>query len=96
MGVGKLEEIPSSAPPLYKERTQSSPPDEEGEGGEVMVSGKVLVNVSKYSDFGYGAELKFNCRLQAPEKIDGFDYSKFLAKDGIYSLCFWPQDIEKI
>jgi competence protein ComEC len=60
------------------------------------IEGDVLVFGSKYSDYKLGDKLAIQCRLEQPEILDNFNYPGFLAKDGIYSLCFNPQSIERI
>lgn len=53
-------------------------------------SGKVLVNARLYPVYHYGDELEVKCKLQKPEPIQEFAYDKYLAKENIYSLCYWP------
>jgi competence protein ComEC len=55
------------------------------------VNGNVLVNVRLYPVFHYGDELEIKCELQKPEPILEFAYDKYLAKENIYSLCYWPE-----
>ncbi len=55
------------------------------------VSGKVLVNAKLYPEYYYGDELEITCTLQKPEPVAEFAYDKYLAKEGIYSLCYWPE-----
>ncbi len=51
------------------------------------VSGKVLMNQKLYPVYNYGDKLEIYCTLAKPEKIEDFDYDKYLARYNIYSLC---------
>ena len=57
--------------------------------------GKVLVKTMQYPEYSYGDLLAIKCKLQKPEPIEDFRYDKFLARDGIYSVCYNPS-IKKI
>lgn len=59
-------------------------------GGWREISGNVLVNAALYPAFDYGDELEVTCKLQKPEPILDFAYDKYLAKENIYSVCYWP------
>jgi len=52
--------------------------------------GKVLVKKELYPVFRYGDLLALNCMLVQPKSFEGFRYDKFLARSGIYSLCYNP------
>lgn len=58
--------------------------------GWYEVHGNVLVNAKLYPVFHYGDELEVQCLLREPEPIQEFAYDKYLAKENIYSLCYWP------
>lgn len=53
------------------------------------IIGRVLVSAKNYPEYNYGDELKFKCRLQAPENKEGstFRYDKYLGKEDVWSLC---------
>jgi len=55
------------------------------------VKGKVLVITRLYPEYQYGDLLELNCQLKKPEKINDFDYERYLARNSIYSLCNYPQ-----
>lgn len=57
---------------------------------EKNVSGRVLATTSLYPLYEYGDKLSVSCLLKTPENFDGFNYSGYLAKDSIYSLCYYP------
>jgi competence protein ComEC len=84
--------------PILKEKSQNF--DLETEtlefGGKILkISGKVLVTVTRYPEYKYGDKLKITGQLKTPEKLEGFNYKDYLAKDGIYSVMAFPK-IEKI
>ena len=53
--------------------------------------GKVLLRTQLYPEFNYGDLLEVNCKLQTPEQIEDFKYDRYLARYGIYSVCYQPQ-----
>jgi len=57
---------------------------------KIKVSGKLLTKVNLFPSWQYGDELVLNCRLKAPAPINGFAYDRYLAKDNIYALCYYP------
>ena len=57
------------------------------------VRGKVLINLPNYPQYSYSDWLRINCELQKPGKINDFDYSKFLAVKGIYSVCYQTDEL---
>ena len=63
--------------------------------GEIAGSGRVLLVNEKYPAFEYGDCLLVSGEFVEPVKFDGFDYGKYLLKDGIYGLIYRPQ-ISKI
>jgi competence protein ComEC len=61
------------------------------EGKGVVVSGKVLVIASPYPKYNFGDILRITCKIKRPDKIENFDYEKYLAAQGIYSTCSFPK-----
>lgn len=61
------------------------------DGGWLAVWGNILVNARLYPAYRYGDELEIKCKLQKPEPIEDFAYDKYLAKENVYSLCYWPE-----
>jgi competence protein ComEC len=59
--------------------------------GGSAVGGKVLVIASAYPRYNYGDVLKMTCALKRPDKLEDFDYEKYLAGQGIYSTCAFPK-----
>lgn len=59
---------------------------------EVAVSGKILINASRYPEYNYGDRIKAEGVLELPsEDIDGFNYRNYLKKEGVYSIINWPE-----
>lgn len=54
---------------------------------QVQLSGQILLTVYKQKPVGYGDRLFFRCQLQAPERIEDFNYDRYLAKSGIVAMC---------
>jgi len=58
---------------------------------EEQLKGKVLINTLLYSDYQYGDILDVECKLMKPGSFKGFDYDAYLAKEDIYSVCYYPK-----
>ena len=63
---------------------------------EKRMKGFVLMVVGLYPEYSYGDKLKIVCQLKKPEPFSGFAYDRYLARQNIYSVCFWPKKVEKI
>lgn len=55
------------------------------------IPGKVLITSGLYPQYGYGDKLKITGKLKKPVDIEDFDYQKYLAKDKIYSVIYYPK-----
>jgi competence protein ComEC len=62
---------------------------------EESAKGRVLVSVSRYPEYNYGDELEITGELKTPHIFEDFNYKDYLAKQGIYSVMYYPQ-IKKI
>ncbi|MBI2003388.1 MAG: DUF4131 domain-containing protein, partial [Parcubacteria group bacterium] len=51
---------------------------------------KVLITTGLYPEFNYGDLISVEGRAQSPKNFDDFDYVNYLAKDGIFSLVYYP------
>ena len=60
-------------------------------GQSRKVAGKVLVTTALFPEYKYGDELIVKCDLREPEPFDGFAYDRYLARYGIYSVCYYPK-----
>lgn len=54
-------------------------------------SGQVLVMMNLYPAYDYGDFLTISGELEAPPKIDSFDYAAYLARYDIYSVMYYPK-----
>ncbi|MFQ6050039.1 MAG: ComEC/Rec2 family competence protein, partial [Candidatus Paceibacterales bacterium] len=61
------------------------------ENGSPEIEGRVLVTAWKYPQYQYGNKLKITGRLEEPQTFEGFNYKDYLAKDGIYSVMYFPK-----
>jgi competence protein ComEC len=55
------------------------------------VSGTALIRVPRYPDHHYGDVLKVTGELETPATFDDFDYKSYLARQGIYSIIYYPK-----
>jgi competence protein ComEC len=55
------------------------------------VSGTALIQVPRYPAYHYGDVLNVTGRLETPEPFDNFDYKSYLARQGIYSVIYYPE-----
>jgi len=55
------------------------------------IPGKILVTCNRYPQYQYGDKLKITGKLKKPPEFEGFNYKDYLAKDGIYSVVYWPK-----
>jgi competence protein ComEC len=61
------------------------------DGGWQEVKGTVLVFVPRYPAYNYGDVLLVTGELQTPPQLDDFDYSGYLAHQGIYATMLYPR-----
>jgi len=59
-------------------------------GEKEEVSGATLIRVPRYPAYRYGDILKITGRLETPPQFEDFDYKSYLARQGIYSLIYYP------
>ncbi len=55
------------------------------------VSGTALIRVPRYPAYYYGDVLKVTGELKEPPQFEDFDYRTYLARQGIYSLIYYPK-----
>ncbi len=55
------------------------------------MEGKILAVVSKYSKYEYGDTLEIKGKLKTPQEFEDFNYKDYLAKDGIFSVVYYPE-----
>jgi competence protein ComEC len=54
------------------------------------VSGTALIRVSRYPAYHYGDVLKVTGELETPSQAEDFDYKTYLARQGVYSVIYYP------
>ena len=60
-------------------------------GRQFKASGLLMIVAGKYPQYRYGDQIEITGKLQTPQSIDDFDYQKYLAKDEIYSIVYYPE-----
>jgi len=60
------------------------------------VSGTFLVRTTRYPTYNYGDRLRVEGKLEEPEGFNGFDYPAYLARQGIYSIMYYPDKVELV
>lgn len=71
-------------------------PDERNQYTNLIVQsekfkGLVLLRAPVYPAYQYGDLLEIYCAIEKPDKIEEFDYGKYLAVSNVYSICGEPQ-----
>jgi competence protein ComEC len=59
-------------------------------GENKEVSGSTLIRVARYPTYRYGDLLKVTGELETPSQSGDFDYRTYLARQGIYSVMYYP------
>ncbi|HXZ30217.1 MAG TPA: ComEC/Rec2 family competence protein, partial [Dehalococcoidia bacterium] len=60
-------------------------------GEKKEVSGTALVQIPRYPAYHYGDVLNVAGKLETPQPFDNFDYKTYLARQGIYSVIYYPR-----
>jgi len=55
------------------------------------VSGTALIRVPRYPAHYYGDVLRVTGKLETPPQFEDFDYRSYLARQGIYSVMYYPK-----
>jgi len=76
--------------PIEKEKSRNFEfKAEKADGREV--SGRIMIYAALYPRYRYGGYLEINCDLKRPGSFGGFAYDRYLAKEGIGFVCFYPE-----
>ena len=59
-------------------------------GEKEEVSRTALIRVPRYPTYHYGDVLKITGKLETPLQFEDFDYKSYLARQGIYSVIYYP------
>ncbi|TSC53136.1 MAG: Uncharacterized protein LiPW39_433 [Parcubacteria group bacterium LiPW_39] len=57
----------------------------------IEAEGNVLLVAKKYPEYHYGDWLEITGQLKMPKSAEDFDYQKYLAKDDIHSVIYYPE-----
>jgi competence protein ComEC len=57
----------------------------------ICAGSRVLITTNLYPEYNYGDYLIISGLLKAPEKFNGFDYGRYLARYDIYSIMYYPK-----
>jgi len=60
-----------------------------GEKKEIL--GIALIRVPRYPTYHYGDVLKVTGELETPLQLEDFDYKSYLARQGIYTIIYYPR-----
>jgi competence protein ComEC len=60
-------------------------------GERKEVSGNALIRVPRYPAYHYGDVLTITGKLETPPQFEDFDYKTHLARQGIYSVIYYPK-----
>lgn len=55
------------------------------------ISSLISVSLPKYPEYRYGAQLELSGKLEKPENFSDFDYERYLARYGVYSVMAFPK-----
>ncbi len=61
------------------------------ESTRLPVTGQVLITTSLYPRFDYGDEIQVEGYLQEPPMLNDFSYRDYLARQGVFSLMYYPK-----
>jgi len=91
--VVEIKGIVCNAPEIKDKNSvfQLSAYELEINGAKKGISGKALVQVPRYHEYHYGDTLKVTGKLETPQQFDDFDYKSYLARQGIYSIIYYPE-----
>ena len=53
--------------------------------------GSLLISLNKYPQYDYGDRVVVTGELKEPGEFDGFSYSDYLSRYGIYSVMYYPR-----
>ena len=63
---------------------------------DTLSTKNILVTVPRYPEYNYGDRVKITGKLEKPEKIENFDYEKYLYPELIFALIKNPAKVELI
>jgi competence protein ComEC len=57
----------------------------------LQVNGDLLIALKKYPQYSYGDRVKVYGEIVEPGVFDGFSYSNYLSRYGVYSVMYYPR-----
>lgn len=66
--------------------------NEENQNSTGQNLGKVLVTLPHYPEYQYGDLIEMEGKLKTPAEFEAFSYKDYLAKDGIFSVMYSPDN----
>ncbi|MBE0415150.1 MAG: DNA internalization-related competence protein ComEC/Rec2 [Dehalococcoidia bacterium] len=60
------------------------------------IQGRFLARTTRYPTYQYGDLLKVTGELEEPQPFEGFDYPAYLARQGIYTIMYYPDKVELV
>jgi competence protein ComEC len=70
--------------------------DKDIENSANLLNQRILVNVPRYPEYNYGDLLKIKGIVEKPEKINDFDYGKYLSGNLIFTIINKAESISKL
>jgi competence protein ComEC len=58
---------------------------------KIQITGNILISTDKYPQYSYGDRVKISGKLEEPGEFDGFSYSDYLSRYGVYSVMYHPR-----
>ncbi|MEJ2047749.1 MAG: ComEC/Rec2 family competence protein, partial [Dehalococcoidia bacterium] len=86
---GVVSDRPESGDRTTHLRLSASAINFDGDWHAVSVA--VLLFIPRYPSYSYGDELMVTGELEAPSQLDDFDYSGYLAHQGVYATMLYPR-----
>ena len=87
--VAKEPDVRTDKVQLTVEITQV--PRESGTRESNRKLGKVLIILPRALQYQYGDKLEMTGKLKTPKEDEDFSYKDYLARYGIYSICYYPK-----
>ncbi len=90
--IGVVAEEPEPRDSSTNLRLSAREINTDGEWREV--SGSILVRTTRFPSYAYGDLLQVTGELEEPPQLEDFDYKAYLARQGIYSTMYYPDEVK--
>ena len=88
IAVSKIETAPNSKLQIPNPKQITNP---NNQNTKQHISGNILITFNKYPQYKYGDRVKIYGGLKTPGEFNGFSYSDYLSRYGIYSVMYQPK-----